>query len=179
MRSCGSRRYSATSARSRSTDENSLLSWLEASGQAWKAKAAVASGACAFILLSGSALLATFTRYKEVPVIAMVLAVVAAGANIAFPLQIRCRVCALQIETSKAARALPRGQRLLWMESIEVCPVCGDSGEGTAASRAAWKLSGHPGEPKYWSRSRIGWAILICVLGVVSGVIVGSFLSRP
>lgn len=148
------------------------MSWLEASGQVWKIKAAVATAACAFIFLS-IGVLAAFTRQKAVVGIALVMTILVGVVNLVLPLCVRCRVCGLQLETSSAARQLARGQRFEWIQSIAACPACGDGGQATDESRDKWRRSGRRGEGEYWSVRRIGLAILITVLAVGGGFVLG------
>jgi hypothetical protein len=83
--------------------------------------------------------------------------------SVLLPLFIRCRVCGLRLRVSEAARARPSAVRLVWLRTLEVCPVCGDDGAASGASREKWATSGRPAEGSSW----LVRAILLTCLGVV------------
>ena len=60
------------------------------------------------------------------------------------------------------------------MQSLEMCPVCGDDGTASPASRAAWAASGQRGEPPYWSGRRMLIALGLIIVFVVGGMIIGA-----
>jgi hypothetical protein len=58
------------------------------------------------------------------------------------------------METSSSARKLSRAKRLSWIEALDACPVCGDGGTATPASRDRWRHSGMPREEPYGEEVR-------------------------
>jgi hypothetical protein len=150
-------------------------SWLQRSGQAWKPRvavwAAIGSFACLLIPLGLSQIVGK--RSHWLPLL-MLLGLPMGIVNLVLPMLVRCRVCGLQLETSSLARSLSRDHRLAWVESLEVCPVCGDDGSASIESRSRWRNSGSNAETPYWSRARILFGVFAAVLLVGGGVWLGG-----
>lgn len=136
--------------------------WLTRSGQAWKTRTALCAAYSVFPLIA-LCLAALHVRWGGVLAAGCLLLAAAGAANLALPLTVRCRVCRLQIETCRTARGLSRGKRLLWVQSLERCPACGDDGLANMESRRVWEVSGHPQEPRYWSAWRFTLAVVMTV----------------
>jgi hypothetical protein len=150
--------------------------WLERSGQAWKMRTAV-FGAIAGMTLLLFALFAgrmVDRRFADWVAFCALIALSLLVLNLVLPLLVRCRVCGVQMETSSNARTLSRDRRLRWMESLQVCPVCGDDGLACAASRERWLTSGQGGERPYWSLARILWTTVAAALLIGGGVWIGG-----
>jgi hypothetical protein len=113
-------------------------------------------------------------RFSDWVTLSAVIALPLLVLNVVLPLLVRCRVCGVQIETSSGARTLSRDHRLRWLESLQACPVCGDDGLASAASRERWLTSGHRVETPYWSLARILLAIVGAVLLVGGGTWIGA-----
>jgi len=93
------------------------------------------------------------------------------------PMSVRCRVCGLHMESSSAARTLPNSERLSWLETLEACPVCGDDGRATAASRSAWNSSGGRAEQPYWSVRRMLVGLLVAASLLSTALFIGSHVK--
>lgn len=146
--------------------------WLRRSGQAWKTKSAVTAAAVGFVLFAMG--FVVLQRWDPVALIAFLLVPALGVANLVLPMWVRCPVCGLQLDTCSIARKLSRGDRLKWLEALDVCPICGDDGRATAESRARWLNSGVKPEAPYWSRSRILLAILATILVAGGGYAIGA-----
>jgi len=140
--------------------------WLARSGQRWKVNGAVITSFIGVIFL-----LSAIVGPRRWAAFGMMLAFFSFTANTLLPLFVRCAVCGLQMENSSFARNLARDQRLSWIESLDACPVCGDDGSATPASRDRWRHSGMPQEKTYWSAFRIllaAGATLLFLSGVIA-----------
>ncbi len=91
---------------------------------------------------------------------------------------IRCRVCGLNLHTSRTAVQLPRVDRIPWMATLEECPVCGNDGSASQDSRAEWLESGAVAESPYWSRRRVALAIALVLGFLGGGMLVAEWRKR-
>ena len=80
---------------------------------------------------------------------------------------VRCRVCGLRISSCAEARRIG-WRKWLWAATLEACPVCGDDGAASEASRLRWLESGALREPAYWSRKRVLTAVLVAAAMTVT-----------
>jgi hypothetical protein len=151
-------------------------SWLRRSGQTWKTLWALRCGAVGMALVVGF-FIATAVAKQTLPdwiVLFPLASLPLLAAHSVLPMLARCGVCDLHLESSAAARQLPRSQRREWLEGIQACPVCGDDGSATAASQAEWQAKGAGSEPAYWSSRRILLALLVTIICVGGGIAIGG-----
>ena len=148
-----------------------MKSWLVLSGQRWKLRSGTA---CTWL---GLALLCAqfVVRGRGAVVVPCVLgAFILLTAGFVFPLLIQCRVCGLQLLTSKLALQLPLAVRTIWLSKLEECPMCDDDGSATGDVRRTWSLSGRKRESPYWSSRRVIIAMVLAATFLVGGVAVAQ-----
>lgn len=135
-----------------------MNSWLEASGQRWKMRLAEAG---TIVMIACFALAFYLPR---VGAVLIVLGLLAGMINLVLPHLVRCEVCGLRLNESTEVIELSRGERLLWLDRLEACPLCGDTGKADGEWRERWKI-GHPvPPPSYWSKQRVLIAAGACLL---------------
>jgi hypothetical protein len=150
--------------------------WLTRSRQTWKTRIAVFAGIVGMLCIVLPFFLARVVRvrFSDWEPLLPLFGFGLLTANFILPLFVRCRVCGVQLETSVAARGLPRDQRLRWVESLKACPVCDDDGSATLESRLRWRASGAAAEKPYWSSMRILLGVLASILLAGGGAYLGA-----
>ena len=154
-------------------------SWLERSGQRWKARN---PWLATLVLATLVFVVGLLSNAGEPPlwsiVVMFVLAAVARIAGLVLPLLIRCRVCGVQLTTSSAARHIPLLNRPAWAEVLQACPVCGDDGRAALEAIRAWQASDRGREVLEGSVGSVLTAILIAILLIAVAVFVVTRGSR-
>jgi hypothetical protein len=151
------------------TERAVLETWLSRSGQSWKISTARVSlwvGSCLVLLFYVSP--STFIPFGLVP------SWILLTTSLVLPNLVRCQVCGLCVNTTLAARRVPRFQRRSWMESLHACPVCLDDGRASAPSRARWQKVDAAREGPYWSWSRMAVALVAIVVLLAALYILGE-----
>ena len=133
--------------------------WLDRSGQRWKKNGPLWVGLPGgALVLAGSATADAGGMWAIVGGLALV------AAALPLPFLIGCRVCGLRLQSSVGMRRARVWGESAYLEGLEACPVCGDDGQATAASRAQWLASGRSAERAYWSAGRLAIAALFTLL---------------
>jgi hypothetical protein len=99
-------------------------------------------------------------------------------AGVALPMLIRCRVCGLQLRTSRAVLEQPAVDRETWLSLLEACPACEDDGLATSGRQLAWSSLGSAREQPYWSWRRILAAGLLGTIFVLGGIAIAELRIR-
>lgn len=157
------------------TTASSGATWLSRSGQLWIVRAddwatGVGIAALGGWFLGVDWLRQTIGSWALAPAILGFLSLTAA---LALPLLVRCRVCGLHLESFSQVRRLTRAERAEWLASLQHCPVCGDSGEGSKESRERWLHGGGHAEAPYWSAGRIVLLVALAVVILSASVLIG------
>jgi hypothetical protein len=135
--------------------------WLRRSGHSWRIRTAQGISVVPVLMIVVSLFAASSYSGAQLP--RWQVGLFSAGMMASLPIgavvfllhgSIRCRVCGLRLGSCAEARR--RGWRKwLWAATLEACPVCGDDGAASEASRLRWLEGGALREPAYWSRQRV------------------------
>ena len=124
------------------------------------------------------ALIAGFLRLPQWGPLPFLVGWFVGALGSALTYSVRCPVCRTNVNRSRAALTISSIRRRQWLAQLEACPVCGDDGSATPESRQEWLAAGAPREPGYWSRRRVGLALLFTGLFIGGGILVAELTIR-